>query len=79
MTTSNNTKVRDLQRKVDAITDTVQDSVFLMQRREESLEHLSTKADQVQEKSAVFYREVHHRRRWYIRLYHFVQRRMHIR
>lgn len=79
MSLSSDTKVCDLQRKVDAITDTMQDSVFLMQQREESLEHLSTKADQVQEKSAVFYREVHHRRRWYIRLYHFVQRRIHIR
>lgn len=78
MNPSNDAKVKALQRKVDAITDTVQESVILMQRRDESLEHLSAKSNQVQEKSAVFYREVHHRRRWYIRFYHFVQRRMHV-
>ena len=76
MMTSNEVNIGALQQKINAITDTMQDSVFLIQHREESLEHLSTKADQVQEKSAVFYREVRHRRRWYIRIYHFIQRHM---
>lgn len=74
MMTSNDDKIGALQQKVNAITDTMQDSIFLIQHREESLEHLSTKAERVQEKSAVFYREVRRRRRWYIRLYHFIQR-----
>ena len=74
-------KIEKLQKKVDDITDVMQDNVHELCKRGENLSDVHTQAEQVKVKAEIFKKEAKSTRRRaniFYRIYRFTRRVLHI-